>query len=35
VGPFATHRLPLGRALEPYRAFQEKQDGHIKVQPKP
>jgi threonine dehydrogenase-like Zn-dependent dehydrogenase len=32
---FATHRLPLDQAPDAYRAFQEKQDGHIKVQLKP
>ena len=32
---FATHRLPLGHAPDAYRAFQEKKDGHIKVQLKP
>jgi hypothetical protein len=32
---FASHRLPLDRAPEAYRAFQEKADGHIKVQLKP
>jgi threonine dehydrogenase-like Zn-dependent dehydrogenase len=32
---FATHRLPLSAAPEAYRAFQEKADGHVKVQLKP
>ncbi|MCW2713834.1 MAG: Threonine dehydrogenase [Frankiales bacterium] len=32
---FATHRLPLEGAPDAYRAFQEKADGHIKVQLKP
>jgi threonine dehydrogenase-like Zn-dependent dehydrogenase len=32
---FATHRLPLDEAPQAYRAFQEKADGHIKVQLKP
>ena len=32
---FATHRLPLDLAPGAYRSFQEKTDGHIKVQLKP
>ena len=35
VDDFATHRLPLTDAPDAYRAFQEKRDGHIKVQLKP
>ncbi|MCW2830959.1 MAG: S-(hydroxymethyl)glutathione dehydrogenase [Aeromicrobium sp.] len=35
VDTFATHRLSLDDAPEAYRAFQEKQDGHVKVQLKP
>jgi len=35
VDDFATHRLPLEEAPEAYKAFQEKRDGHIKVQLKP
>jgi threonine dehydrogenase-like Zn-dependent dehydrogenase len=35
VDTFASHRLPLDDAPEAYRAFQEKRDGHIKVQLKP
>jgi threonine dehydrogenase-like Zn-dependent dehydrogenase len=35
VDDFATHRLPIDDAPEAYRAFQEKRDGHIKVQLKP
>ena len=35
VDDFATHRLPLEQAPEAYKAFQEKKDGHIKVQLKP
>ena len=35
VDTFATHRLPLAEAPEAYRAFQEKRDGHIKIQLKP
>ena len=32
---FATHRIPLDDAPQAYRSFQEKTDGHIKVQLKP
>jgi threonine dehydrogenase-like Zn-dependent dehydrogenase len=32
---FATHRLPIEEAPQAYRAFQEKADGHIKIQLKP
>jgi threonine dehydrogenase-like Zn-dependent dehydrogenase len=32
---FATHRLPLDEAPAAYRAFQQKADGHVKVQLKP
>jgi threonine dehydrogenase-like Zn-dependent dehydrogenase len=35
VDDFATHRRPLEEAPEAYKAFQEKRDGHIKVQLKP
>lgn len=35
VDTFATHRLGLDEAPEAYKAFQEKRDGHIKVQLKP
>ncbi len=35
VDDFATHRLPLTDAPDAYSAFQEKRDGHIKVQLKP
>jgi threonine dehydrogenase-like Zn-dependent dehydrogenase len=35
VDTFATHRLSLDDAPEAYKAFQEKRDGHIKVQLKP
>ena len=35
VDTFASHRLPLDDAPDAYRAFQEKRDGHIKVQLKP
>lgn len=32
---FATYRLPLDQAPDAYRAFQQKADGHIKIQLKP
>jgi threonine dehydrogenase-like Zn-dependent dehydrogenase len=32
---FATHRVPLAKAPEMYKAFQEKSDGVVKVQLKP
>ena len=35
VDTFATHRLSLDEAPDAYRNFQEKKDGHIKVQLKP
>ncbi|MCU1538939.1 MAG: Threonine dehydrogenase [Humibacillus sp.] len=35
VDTFATHRLGLDEAPNAYKAFQEKRDGHIKVQLKP
>jgi threonine dehydrogenase-like Zn-dependent dehydrogenase len=35
VDTFATHRLPLSKAPEAYKAFQEKADGFVKVQLKP
>jgi threonine dehydrogenase-like Zn-dependent dehydrogenase len=35
VDTFATHRVPLSKAPEMYRKFQEKKDGVVKVQLKP
>ncbi len=35
VDGFATHRLPLDDAPAAYEAFQNKQDGAIKIQLKP